>query len=127
MMDRSETSLAVARDMIEAWRALDWTRVVALFAPDGVLQVVPLKPHRGRAAIDAHLQQIASGIERLDFKIKHLNAIGHVVLFERDDEFVYRGRSASVPVAGVMEIADGHVKAWREYMDLATMSKAIAS
>ena len=125
-MDRSETSLAVARSMIDAWRALDWTRVVALFAPDGVLQVVPLKPNKGRAAIEAHLKQIGPGIEKLDFKVKHLNAIGHVVLFERDDEFVYKGRRASVPVVGVMEIADGHVKAWREYMDLATMNKAIA-
>jgi len=26
-----------------------------------------------------------------------------------------------------MEISDGHVKAWREYMDLATMSKAMGS
>jgi len=127
MMDRSETSLGVARSMIDAWRVLDWDRVANLFTDDGVLQVVPLKPYTGRAAIKAHLDQIASGIERLDFKIKHLNAIGHIVLFERSDEFVYKGRTASVPVVGVMEISDGHVKAWREYMDLATMSKAMGS
>jgi limonene-1,2-epoxide hydrolase len=127
MMDRSETSLSVARSMIEAWRALDWNRVANLFSEDGVLQIVPLKPYAGRAAIKTHLDQIASGIERLDFKIKHLNAIGHIVLFERADEFVYKGRTASVPVVGVMEISDGHVKAWREYMDLATMSKAMGS
>jgi limonene-1,2-epoxide hydrolase len=127
MMDRSETSLGVARHMIDAWRALDWDRVAKLFSDDGILQVVPLKPYTGRAAIKAHLDQIASGIERLDFKIKHLNAIGHIVLFERLDEFVYKGRASSVPVVGVMEISDGHVKAWREYMDLATMSKAMGS
>lgn len=127
MMDRSETSLSVARAMIDAWRTLDWNRVVSLFSEDGVLQVVPLKPQVGRAAIKVHLDQVASGIERLDFKIKHLNAVGHIVLFERSDEFVYKGRSGSVPVVGVMEISDGHVKAWREYMDLATMSKAMGS
>jgi limonene-1,2-epoxide hydrolase len=127
MMDRSETSLGVARSMIDAWRVLDWDRVANLFTDDGVLQVVPLKPYTGRAAIKAHLDQIASGIERLDFKIRHLNAIGHIVLFERSDEFVYKGRTASVPVVGVMEISDGHVKAWREYMDLATMSKAMGA
>ena len=127
MMDRSETSLSAARAMIDAWRALDWSRVASLFSEDGVLQVVPLKPYVGRAAIKAHLDQIATGIERLDFKIKHLNAIGHIVLFERSDEFIYKGRAASVPVVGVMEVSDGHVKAWREYMDLATMSKAMGS
>jgi limonene-1,2-epoxide hydrolase len=127
MMDRSETSLGVARAMIDAWRSLDWARVVNIFAEDGVLQIVPLRPYAGRAAIKAHLDQIASGIERLDFSIKHLNAIGHIVLFERTDEFVYKGKPAAVPVAGVMNIADGHVKAWREYMDLATMAKAMGS
>jgi limonene-1,2-epoxide hydrolase len=127
MMDRSETSLSVARAMIDAWRTLDWVRVANTFAEDGVLQVVPLKPYVGRAAIKLHLDQIAAGIERLDFKIKHLNAIGHTVLFERADEFVYKGRAASVPVVGVMEISDGHVRAWREYMDLATMAKAMGS
>jgi limonene-1,2-epoxide hydrolase len=127
MMDRSETSLRVARAMIDAWRSLDWDRVVDTFAEDGILQIVPLEPYAGRAAIKAHLDQIASGIEKLDFSIKHLNAIGHTVLFERVDEFVYKGRAASVPVVGVMDVSDGHVKAWREYMDLATMAKAIRS
>jgi limonene-1,2-epoxide hydrolase len=127
MMDRSETSLRVARAMIDAWRSLDWDRVVDTFAEDGILQIVPLEPYTGRAAIKAHLDQIASGIEKLDFSIKHLNAIGHTVLFERVDEFVYKGRAASVPVVGVMDVSDGHVKAWREYMDLATMAKAMGS
>ena len=127
MMDRSETSLRVARAMIDAWRSLDWDRVVDTFAQDGILQIVPLEPYTGRAAIKAHLDQIASGIEKLDFSIKHLNAIGHTVLFERVDEFIYKGRAASVPVVGVMEVSDGRVKAWREYMDLATMAKAIRS
>ena len=127
MMDRSETTLRVARAMIDAWRSLDWDRVVDTFAQDGILQIVPLEPYSGRAAIKAHLDQIASGIEKLDFSIKHLNAIGHTVLFERVDEFIYKGRAASVPVVGVMEVSDGHVKAWREYMDLATMAKAIRS
>src|SRR4029078_384298 len=123
MMDRSETSLGVARSMIDAWRVLDWDRVANLFTDDGVLQVVPLKPYTGRAAIKAHLDQIASGIERLDFKIKHMHAIGHIVLFERSDEFVYKGRTASVPVVGVMEISDGHVQAWREDMELGESTK----
>jgi limonene-1,2-epoxide hydrolase len=127
MADVSAASLRVARAMIEAWRALDWPRVVSLFAEDGSLQIVPLPAYSGRVAIKRHLDQIASGIERLDFNIKHLHAFGPVVLFERDDEFVYRGRSASVPVVGVLEIRDGLVTAWREYLDLTTMAKAMGA
>ena len=122
----SDPNLAVAQAMIEAWRALDWRRVVALFAADGLLQIVPLPAYSGRAAIKKHLDQIASGIERLDFNVKHLRASGSVVLFERDDQFTYRGRAATVPVVGVLEIEGEHVKAWREYMDLATMAKAMS-
>ena len=125
MTDLNAQSLAVAQAMIDAWRALDWPRVVALFAPDGVLQIVPLPAYAGRTAIKKHLDQVAAGIESLDFKIKHLHAHGSVVLFERNDEFVYNGRAASVPVVGVLEISDGHVAAWREYMDLGAMAKAM--
>ena len=124
-MDSSERSLTVANAMIAAWRALDWGRVLELFAPDGVLQVVPLRAHVGRQQIKAHLDQVATGIERLDFDIRHLHAAESVVFFERTDDFVYRGRAASVPVMGVLEIAGGHVKAWREYMDLGAMAKAM--
>ena len=125
VVDESFSSLRVAQAMIEAWRALDWARVVSLFATDGVLQIVPLPAYSGRAAIRKHLDRIASGIERLDFNVKQLHAFGSIVFFERDDQFVYRGRAAAVPVVGVLEIDAGHVKAWREYMDLATMAKAI--
>jgi limonene-1,2-epoxide hydrolase len=111
--------------MIAAWRALDWARVVSLFAADGLLQIVPLPAYSGRAAIKKHLDRIASGIERLDFNVKHLHAVGSVVFFERDDQFVYHGRAVTVPVVGVLEIEAGLVKAWREYMDLATMAKAM--
>jgi limonene-1,2-epoxide hydrolase len=123
--DIGESSLVTAQKMIDAWRALDWPRVVSLFAEDGVLQIVPLPAYAGRAAIKKHLDQVAMGIERLDFVVKHLHAFGRVVLFERNDEFVYHGRAASVPVVGVLEIGAGHVKAWREYMDLTTMAKAM--
>lgn len=126
-MERSEQSLTVTHAMIAAWRNLDWPRVVELFAPDGMLQVVPLRAHVGRAQIQSHLNQVAAGIERLDFDIKHLHAVGSVVFFERTDDFVYRGRKASVPVVGVLEIEGDHVQAWREYMDLGTMARAMGT
>jgi limonene-1,2-epoxide hydrolase len=124
-MQSSEQSLAVVNAMIGAWRALDWGRVLALFAPNGALQLVPLRAYTGRDQIKAHLDQVATGIERLEFDIRHLHAVGPVVFFERTDDFVYQGRAASVPVMGVLEVEGEHVMAWREYMDLGTMAKAM--
>ena len=36
--------LALAREMFQAWDVMDWTRVVDLFAEDGVLHSVMQEP-----------------------------------------------------------------------------------
>jgi len=120
-----ENSLEVAREMINAWESLDWDRVANTFSEEGLLQTVPAPPFIGRAAIRDHLLEVASGIEKLSFRVKHLVASNGVVTFERFDEFTYRGKESSVPVVGIMEVEDGKVSQWREYFDLATMVRAM--
>lgn len=119
-------ALATAEAMMAAWVARSWDDVVALFADDGVLEIVPLRAaHKGHEAIRSHLDEVAGGIEALSFDVKNLVASGNVVTFERDDVFTYNGKDARVPVVGIMEIADGKVTAWREYFDGFTMGRAM--
>ncbi len=120
-----ETSLVVAKRMIKAWETLDWDQVVDTFAEQGILQMVPAPPLVGRAAIRSHLDEVASGIERLSFRVKHLFAKDDIVVFERHDEFVYKGKESSVPVLGIMEISGRNVVEWREYFDMSTMLRAM--
>ncbi len=120
------SALGVAKKMMDAWTARDWDAVVALFADDGVLEIVPLRArHEGHAAIRAHLDEVAGGIEALSFDVRTLVESGNVVTFERDDVFTYNGKDARVPVVGIMEIEGDKVKAWREYFDGFTMGRAM--
>ncbi len=119
-------ALDVAQAMIDAWIAQDWDAVVNLFAPDGELVIVPARQtHKGHDDIRGHLNEVATGIEALSFDVRVLVASGNTVTFERDDVFVYNGKDARVPVAGIMEIDGDRVRVWREYFDGYSMLKAM--
>jgi limonene-1,2-epoxide hydrolase len=45
------------------------------------------------------------------------------VLTERLDKFVLGGKTVELPVAGVFELKDGKITAWRDYFDMATWTK----
>ena len=123
----TKTAIDVVKDMQNAWETLDWDKVTSLFSDDGSLVIVPARhTYTGHQQIRSHLDQVASGIEELSFDIVHLDAVGNVVTFERADVFVYNGKSARVPVVGILEIEAGKVKTWREYFDGYTMQKAMA-
>jgi limonene-1,2-epoxide hydrolase len=123
--DTDEQKLATARHMIEAWNQRNWQQVYELFAPDGVLQSMMLPPTVGRAAIQQRIGALAKGIESIELRVKHIGIIDGVVFIERVDDFVYRGKHGAVPVVGVVEIEQGHVKAWREYYDRAQLLDAM--
>ena len=116
-MDSSESKLAAARAMVEAWHARDWVRVGELFAEDGVLHSMMVEPVRGRAAIAARIAHLGSGIEHITLDIRAMGVIDGLVFMERVDRFRYKGKDGAVPVTGVLEIQDGRVKVWREYYD----------
>ena len=117
---------AVAEKMMSAWQVQDWDAVTAMFAEDGVLEIVPARAsYTGHAEIRGHLDEVAGGIESLTFEVKTLCAAGNVVTFERDDVFVYNGKPARVPCVGIMEIDGEYVQVWREYFDGMTMARAI--
>ena len=121
-------ALNVAEQMIAAWLAQDWPAVTQLFADQGSLVIVPTRQtYTGHEAIQGHLDEVASGIEKLTFNTRCLQASDHIVTFERDDEFTYNGREATVPCVGIMEIDPqrARVLEWREYFDGMTMARAM--
>ncbi len=117
--------LAVADDMIDAWNTLDWDRMFALFAEDGVLHSVMIDPVVGREAIRTRLTPLVTQLDRIELQIRNKGLVNDVVMFERVDDFVYKGRHSRVPVVGVMEISDGKVDVWREYYDKASLAAAL--
>ena len=60
-------------------------------------------------------------------EIHHQIAAGDVVMNERTDRIVLNGRPVTLPIAGVFEIREGRIRAWREYFDLTPAKDAYES
>ena len=109
--------LKIAQDMLEAWENLEWESVYQLFGEDGVLSNMMTEPVIGADAIKARFAAFEQGLTRMDFEVLNMGLLGDDVVIERLDSFDYQGRTGLVPVVGVMTIAAGQVKEWREYYD----------
>ena len=114
--------LAVAREMIAAWKVADWRKVADLFAPDGVLRSMMIEPVTGRAAIYQRVSALGKGAPGgVLLDVAHMGVIDGLVFIERTDRFVYNGHAGSTPVVGVLDIRGGKVREWREYYDRASL------
>ena len=45
------------------------------------------------------------------------------VLTERLDKFSFGGKNVELPVAGVFELSEGKITAWRDYFDMAAWTR----
>ena len=124
--DTDSSRLAVAREMIAAWKSADWRKVADLFAEDGVLRNMMLPPVNGRAAIYERIAALGKGAPGgVVLDVAHMGVIDGLVFIERTDRFVYNGHPGATPVVGVLDIRDGKVKEWREYYDRASLERAL--
>lgn len=55
---------------------------------------------------------------RVAIDVVNLLSEGRVVMVERVDYLAAPDRTISVPMAGVFEVRDGQITAWRDYFDL---------
>ena len=53
----------------------------------------------------------------VDADIIHMVADGPIVMTERIDYVKLSGKTASLRIAGVFEVHDGVITAWRDYFD----------
>lgn len=116
-----EQKLELAREMFAAWDELNWDRVVALFAADGVLHSMMQEPVVGREAIAERMAVLASKTTRCELQIKTLGILDGRVVVERVDDFDFDGNHGVVPVVGFMRMAGGEVTEWLEYYDRPTL------
>ncbi|HLK86477.1 MAG TPA: limonene-1,2-epoxide hydrolase family protein [Candidatus Binataceae bacterium] len=113
----------VVSDFCRVWSALNIDKVMEFFADDAVYHNMMLDPARGKAAIRKTIDGFMPGTTKVEFKILTTASAGNLIFNERVDSFVVNGRPIAVPVAGVFELAEGKIKAWRDYFDLATYMK----
>lgn len=113
-----EVVRAFINAFIEAWPTGDAARLAGFFAEDAVYHNVPLQPVQGREAIRQTLEELMSAGGRVAIDVVNLLSEGRVVMVERVDYLAAPDRTISVPMAGVFEVRDGQITAWRDYFDL---------
>ena len=69
--------------------------------------------------------QLSTG-QDVEAEILRIAACGDVVFTERIDRMTMAGKKVVLPCAGVFEIRDGKIAAWRDYFDLATWQRQTA-
>ncbi len=110
-------------DFCTAWSHLNTDEVLSYLAEDCFYHNIPMEPMVGHAAVRKFVEPFLKNATSATFDIKHTTSAGNVVMNERVDSFVMGPKTISLPVAGVFEIRDGKISAWRDYFDLDTFQK----
>jgi len=112
------SSEQIVRDFCAAWERKDMDELLTFFTDDAVYHNIPLEPAVGHEAIKGVMEMFVPMSKEIEFKILNIAADGDTVITERVDTFVMDGGTISIPVAGVFEVKDGKIAAWRDYFDM---------
>lgn len=105
----------VVQAFVAAWNRCDVEAIYALMTDDIVYHNIPWAPLHGLEAVRAAIKSF--GIEACEWTLHQTAESGAVVLTERTDRFLAGGRWVTLRVMGAFEVADGRIRAWRDYFD----------
>ena len=117
----------IIREFIAAWSRLDAGELAGYFAEEGVYHNMPSGPVQGRGNIEQFIAGFIAPWQSTDWEIITLLADGDTVVVERLDKTVVAGSEVNLPCLGVFEMADGKIRAWRDYFDLTTYTDALTA
>jgi limonene-1,2-epoxide hydrolase len=116
----------LVREFIAAWEQRDSDFIIGCFTDDAIYHSMPLSPIVGKKAIAAWVRAF-DGVRPGRLEVHHQVASGNVVMNERTDRIVLNGQPVTLPIAGVFEMHEGRIRAWREYFDLTPAREAYGS
>ena len=122
-----DAPIDLVREFCAAWSRLDIEELMAYFTDDAVYHNMPGPPATGRAAVRTTIERFLGGWQKTQWDIVSIAANGNIVLAERVDRTDTGGKHIDLPVVGVFEIEGGKIRAWRDYFDLATYTRAMSS
>jgi limonene-1,2-epoxide hydrolase len=111
------------RRFCDAFARRDSAELLGFFTEDAVYHNMPMAPVKGKDAIKGVLDMFLGPAKSVEFAVLQIAETGPVVFTERIDRFDMGGRKVELPIAGVFEMQDGKIAAWRDYFDLATWTK----
>jgi limonene-1,2-epoxide hydrolase len=121
-----EKAEQVVREMCDAFEKHDAESLRPFFTDDVVYHNIPMDPAVGINDTIAFIEGFFAMCESMVIETVNLAVRGNVVLTERVDTFTVGQTVASLPVMGTFEIRDGKISAWRDYFDLAQITKMLS-
>jgi limonene-1,2-epoxide hydrolase len=119
----AEANDALIRAFVADWQRRDTDAILDYFTDDAVYHCMPLAPIVGKPALAEWVRGFESTpAARLD--VHHQVASDAVVMNERTDHITLNGRPVVLPICAVFDVADGRIRAWREYLHLAPAAAA---
>ena len=107
----------IVNNFIAAIGAKDEAAAMAFVAEDCYYDNVPIGDMTGKAKMAEFLAPTFRSKGPVEFEIVRQTASGNVVMNERIDKFMAKGRQIALPVAGVFEVNDGLITFWRDFFD----------
>jgi limonene-1,2-epoxide hydrolase len=116
----------VVKEFMSAMEVMDYDRALALVTDDCEYVNMPMGAVKGPDGIRSVLEPFFGALLENEFVIRTIVAEGDTVFVERLDRHRIQDGWFELPVAGVLELRDGRIAAWREYFDMATLEKGYA-
>lgn len=105
------------------WATPDAETLAGYFTEDAVYHNIPMQALYGRPAIKEFIEGFTAALDGIDFRIHRQLSNGLLVMNERTDVLRRKdGGEVHLPVAGIFEIRDGRIAAWRDYFDMAAIT-----
>jgi limonene-1,2-epoxide hydrolase len=123
-MPNPQTPTEVVAAFMAAMERLDYEAALPLVAEDCEYENLPMGKVQGRAGVRAVLEPFFGQTVENELVVLRQAAAGPVVFLERLDRHRLKDRWVELPVTGVFEVKDGKIAVWREYFDLATLTRA---
>ncbi|MEA3218122.1 MAG: limonene,2-epoxide hydrolase [Acidimicrobiia bacterium] len=115
----------VVNEFIAAMGRKDQDGAMALVDGDCYYDNVPVGDMRGHEKMLEVLGPMFKSKGPVEFEVHRQTAAGNMVMNERTDKFVIKGKQVALPVAGVFEVNDGKITFWRDYFDNGMFMKAL--
>ena len=116
---------AIVREFCAAWPERSIDKLLGYFTDDALYHNMPMAPVTGKDGIREILNMFIPA-DDVEAEILLIASRGNVVFTERIDRMTIGGKRVVLPCAGVFEIRDGKIAAWRDYFDLATWQRQTA-
>jgi limonene-1,2-epoxide hydrolase len=111
----------VVRAELGAWSSLDVDQIMAYFADDATwVPAISFPTFSGLTEIRKAVDGFIKDTTKADLDVVNLAVDGNVVLTERVDRLIFKGKQVDAPGMGAFEVSGDKIVAWRDYFAVET-------